>query len=238
MISPRLTRLALVCLALLCITAVSVSATNIYTTAASDGYVYRQINGNYQIDRYGADTTSTAACVSDGSGFGWPYICAYGVLQFPVASLAGTTLAPHSVKLHVYTQQGYGPGSTVELLGVEANLGGAFSNPQDIKMNLENQAGEGWNHVAWLPLATSWQVVDVTADLQRQINAGHNWGGFFFSMLHNYDDARENQMSVSTYEDATHRPYLEVIPVPEPSSLMALMAGITGLGGMFIRRRK
>jgi hypothetical protein len=229
MATPRLTRLVLVCLALLCITAVSASAGNIYTTAASDGEIHRHSDTMHPELTYSAVDPSGSTALAY---YHTDAVCDlyWAVLQFPVASLAGTTLAPNSAKLHVYCCLGgySGVPPTGDLLGFTSDGGGVLATDQDYG-----------SHVAYVPVPSdyAWREVDVTTDLQRQINAGYNWAGYTLSMRDFYYQYYYYDCGVwvATYEDATHRPYLEV--VPEPSSLMVLAGGLLSLGGLIRRRR-
>ncbi len=84
----------------------------------------------------------------------------------------------------------------------------------------------------------AWQVINMGSDLQRQIDAGYNWAGYYFSRQQVWPNSDDPKDRLATYESGANKPYLEFQVVPEPGSLMALACGIIGLGGMFIRRKK
>ncbi len=220
------------CLALLCITAMSAGATTkIFTTAESDGGVGRHGDWWSEVDHHeSVDTRGPFADTVYYPGQPRYYSMGWVVLQFPISNLRGLTLAPNSVKMHVYDSvHGYPLAPTVELLGFTLDGGGVITTSQTVGVR-----------VADVPVSASaaWREVDITADLQRQINAGYNWAGYVFSMEKSYREGYyDTDVWIYTYEDADHRPYIEMPTVPEPSSLMALGGGLFGLLG-FVRRRR
>lgn len=267
MMASRTAWLMLLCLALLCTTAVCADSALIYTTPNSDGQMSRAVgySDGYTWDYFSQNRTATHAravyrdLMEYNESYGWSsyYNSDYVVLQFPIASLRGSTLVPNSVKLHIYCYSAYSYGdTTAALYGANFDGGGILwhggegynmwpSQPLEWEATgtithsqVENCCNSALSRLGYIPISptAAWREVDVTADLQRQINAGYDWAGYFFSMRHAFDGQNFRILDVATYEDVAHRPYLEI--VPEPSSLLAMMAGITGLGCTFIRRRK
>jgi len=84
--------------------------------------------------------------------------------------------------------------------------------------------------------ATGWVNIDVTSYILADKAAGYRWACFSMDYVANgYGSAG---VSFSSGDDVANAPRLTVTPVPEPSSLLALGSGATGLGGFAIRKRK
>lgn len=226
----RTTWLMLACLAFLCTTAVCADPVRIYTTGPSDGgFYYAQAHDDYPEVRW-AGYSSSSMQIRFGD-YAWIEY-GTGVFQFPIGNLAGTTLAPGSAKLRVYCQAG----STWYTSPLKLS-GFCFDGGGTISWSLYSGSRAFVDFVPYQ--GSAWLEIDVTADLQRQIDAGYSWAGYYCSLDHlegQYVFPGEIYANLSTFEDAVHRPYLEI--VPEPSSLMALMAGISSLGVILSRHRK
>jgi len=226
MFVPRLTGFALACLALVLITAIGASAVTIYTKPASDGMVWYYNTGHAPSPEQGVNTMYSYACVTNWEhpvgGYNYTREISKGVFEFPISSLSGVTLPVNSAKLHIYFQSNTTL-PVVDLYGFCYDGGGTITY----------EGGPITSITSLTPAASTWREVDVTADLQRQINAGYAWAGFRFAARYVVDDTRVAY--ISTYEDSAYRPHLDVIP--ESSSLLALGSGLLALCGVLRRRR-
>ncbi len=225
-----ITLIGIVCLVLLPALSTTAFASNIYTTEdmtatrywMSDSQIgesYWHYGGRYydtdlQVDRW----------VTDDSWFGYRYGYHWAVVQMPIDSLNGMQFAPGSVKLWFYS---YGFAADKSVRGM-------------------NYDPRGWmteEHVRWMSSHSSstlvgsvpaggagWIGVDVTSQVQSQVNAGYGWAGFYIDGPPAIGTADRIGSSEGGYAA-----YLEI--VPEPSSLIALMGGLAGMG-FFLRRRR
>lgn len=200
----------LTCIAMLLVCAGAASAQIIYAPASGDGQIGRSwwMNGS---DNW-VDTQSSVISMD----YYYQY-WAYGVVQMPITQLHGATLAPESAKLWFYS---FGL-SNAELRAFNFDSAGTIA---------WSYVNSGQSAVTTINASEGWVSVDVTPQLQSQINAGYNWAGF---MLRGTSIGG----SIAAAEDPLGRgAYLQV--VPEPSSMLALFAGATGLAGIALRRRK
>lgn len=225
MVTLRLCKTAVLCLAILCLAFVAspASAVRIYTPAAGDGYVeYRQNWG----DVSWAVVSNSSAITVDNSGDGYRYsTIKKGCIEIPISSLSswGFSGAQFTLSFFVLSADTY---DGVGLYGGRYEEDGVITQDD---YNLGNCVG-----LANLMNTTGWVNIDVTSYIRAQLTSGYSWASFRFQ-----SPAWYNTLSLAAAEDAQGRgSFLEATPVPEPSSLLALVAGISGLGGMIIRRRK
>jgi len=156
-----------------------------------------------------------------------PWDWYFAVVQMPITSLHGASLAPGSVKLWFYS---YGSTMTHRLQGMNYDPGGAVST-DNIKWMYSHT---NCTTIATFPIGiTGWIGVDVTSQVQARLDAGNNWAGFYLAgdgLLIPF----QSRIDKIGAQEGGYAAYLEV--VPEPSSLLALIGGVAGLG-FFIRRR-
>lgn len=138
------------------------------------------------------------------------------VLLFPMASLASMPAESFVASLHFYS---FGM-NNVTLYGIISDDG-----------IVEDSDWYGTNvPIGALTNSEGWESVDVTQSIWWQLDVGAQWADLRFAY---------GAGSLAASEDAEGRgAYLEINPVPEPSGLLALLAGVSGLGAMIIRRRK
>lgn len=183
----------------------------LYPAAVGDGYAGRSWYG-----WYGSWATTNEASVNFWHN-GENRESGRGMVIINIASLSGASLAPNSAWFNFYS---YGiSGTSLQWFGgdpgPEVVLG--YSQAGGTELMPLNGIGEGW------------QKCDVTSYLQSGINAGQTNVGFIFNVTQNMCGG-----SVGSVEG--QKPcYLEV--VPEPSSVLVLISGVTGLVGMALRRK-
>ena len=155
----------------------------------------------------------------DTSYDGWSRRWSKGLIHIPISGLAGRTLDPGSATLWLYVV--WSNNLTVEVL---ANDPGP--TPQWGEIN----ASRTW--VATINgVMNDWVGIDVTDQLQSLINSNAGYIGFLLG---------GGEGSVCAAESGLV-PHIEVPAaeqnvVPEPSSLLALLAGIPAVG--FLRRKR
>ncbi len=191
-------------------TAVCAAApTRLYTGGNADGGIFRY----WWYNGYDNWVELSGASVGLENYYGY---WSYAVTSMPIVSLAGRTLTPNSVTLHFYTPDGL---NDVSLRRFNVDMAGTI---------VWNNVNSSQTEITTITCGAGWQSVDVTAHVQAQIDAGYNWAGFIYRVV---DGSGTISMSEGGYAA-----YLEV--VPEPSGLLALITGASGLAGMVIRRRK
>lgn len=190
-----------------------IPTTTLYPTGIGDGYAGRSWYG-----WYGSWADTSGASVSFWHN-GENRESGRGMVIISIASLSGKTLTPNSATFNFYS---YGiNGTSLQWFGGDPGpevLAG-YSQSGGSEIAFLNGVGEGW------------QSYDVTSYVQSAINAGQSNAGFVFNVVWNM-----NSGSVGSVEGpAGKSSYLEV--VPEPSGLLGLISGISGLVGVVIRRR-
>ncbi len=185
----------------------------LYPTGEGDGYAGRSWYGWYGswADTGGTNVSFWHNGENRESG--------RGMVIVNISSLAGKTLSPNSASFNFYS---YGiNGTSLQFYGGDPGsaVAAGFSQAGGSEIAFLNGVGEGW------------QRHDVTSYLQSGIDAGWNNVGLIFNVVWNM-----NGGNVGAVEGpAGSTSYIEV--VPEPSSLLALVSGITGLAGFVLRRR-
>jgi hypothetical protein len=186
-------------------------------------------------------TTSNAATIS--TYWYWQHIMVpvqyydikyrYGIAEIPISSLAGMNLTGASVTFHFYNT------SSELSRTLDSVTGGRFEG-DGVVTQADYARARDPNRVSLISYATGgylglgWSSIDASSYIQAQLASGYNWASFYFMP---YVDG--NTGNIAAAEDSQGRgAYLEVVPVPEPSSLLALFAGASCIGGMIIRRRK
>lgn len=185
----------------------------LYPTGVGDGYAGRSWYGWYGS---WADTSGTSVPFWHN---GENRESGRGMVIVNISSLAGKTLQTNSAFFNFYS---YGiNGTSLQWYGGDPGpeVVAGFSQAGGSEIAFLNGVGEGW------------QRYDVTSQLQSGIDAGQTNVGFIFNVVWNM-----NSGGVGSIEGpAGLVSYLEV--VPEPSGLLALASGITGLAGFVLRRR-
>lgn len=203
------------------------ATTRIYTTGASDGQIsnereYGLWGFGWSEDRTYTDYTSLVAqsCQSYSQDGTYSARVSQPVFLFPISLLDGRALPPASVRLWLYCT-----GSMSVYAAVyDSDPGGVVDH------NTLNNID--YTRVGTIDCIDGWNSIDVTSSLQQKISSGNSWIGFTLSAPYN-----DSLIRIAASEDPQGRgAYLEI--VPEPSGILALVVGLTGIGGMALRRRR
>ncbi len=230
MITLRPGKTAVLFLLIICagLLASPASAARIPVSASGDGHVTCAIDNwgtNYTVVTTGAYLSCALYWQSMPEWIDERYT--HGIVEIPISSLRGMNLTGASVTFNYYALSYaayYGVyGGRIEGDGAVTQGDYARSNnPSNVGLYQDYGFGD-----------SGWQALDVASYIQAQLASGYSWASFYF--LPGYDISA----SFAAAEDSQGRgAYLEVTPIPEPSGLLALFAGVSGLGGMIIRRKR
>lgn len=221
MVTSRRSNTIFLCLALLCLAllASSASAERIYPSAAGDGTAdLRWQFGNW------FESYQNTQTILEAFYFTWDgnTLENRAVIEIPISSLAssGFTFTYH---FRVYDGESDSSAPAYLCAGHYQEDGTVTSD--DYYLGNDQKLID-------LGSTTGWRSVDVTSYVTTQLTSGFSYAVFKFI------PTTSSWVSVSALESQGWGSYIEVTPVPEPSGLLALFAGVSGLGGMIIRRRR
>ncbi len=138
------------------------------------------------------------------------------LIHIPISGLAGRVLEPGSAHFWFFVWD-------ANNLTVEALV----DDPGPTPVWSEVNAARVW--IGSVTATTEWVSFDVTDHLQGLINSGANYIGFLFSGGSGVIGSAEGNM-------AAHIEVPAEAPVPEPSSLLSLIAGVP-IAALFRRKR-
>lgn len=225
MVVLRHCKTVVLCLAALCVLLTSSAfAERLYVAPAGDGQI------TYWSDHYGSSST-TASNGNTSMGVGWSFGFQYlwetqsaSQAEISIASLAGRDLAGYSVTYNFYASQGM-----VTLMSAKDAEGDGIITGSDFG---DYPTYRWWGDIE--ATQAGWMQVDAKAYLTSQLSKGRSWAIFHFAPAWPQTDG-----SIGTAESTQGRAsYIELTPVPEPSSLLALVVGVSSLGGLAFRRRR
>jgi hypothetical protein len=214
MVRLRLCKTALLCLVLLSVAllASSASAVNIYVSPAGDG----ERNNGY-VESGGSSIMLRYYYYGGGS-----QDYRRGIMEIPISSLRSTNLTGATITLNYYVAQSTNAGTHLS--------GGRFEGDGAVTSADYTRSGSMDFLAAYMTMTPGWNSVNVASYVRNQLTSGYSWANFYF-------EPADDSTAVIGSAEGGKAAYLNVIPVPEPSSLLALGGGLISLAGL-IRRKK
>lgn len=156
---------------------------------------------------------------------------AMAMIVFPISNLAGVNLLPGSATLNYYAVDE----STEANVDLYHNAGNHGPAADLAYASLGNSIADNLN----LPndfngVQPGWQSVDVTAQLQSDINNGCSYSVFIFRVTDWEMFYPQQAWATIGSSDGGKGAYINV--VPEPASALVLLTGFCG-GGALLKRR-